>query len=109
KLTLIEQLKPMLAEFRQRSTKLRELMAVGAADKAVATFLGDHEQQARQMRDLLLRDIEALDATKPHTANLARAVLVTLSVINDALGRMVLETTDARMAEISREIAGLGS
>ncbi len=106
-LGLVEQLKPLIEDYKRRNTILRKLATVNAADRAVVQYLGEHEELIQRIRDLLSRSAEALDHSHPATAQLVRGLHISLSLMNEWLGECVMETNDTKMTEHSRRMTAL--
>jgi methyl-accepting chemotaxis protein len=103
----MDQIRPTLDEYRRRNTRLRKLVLTGATDKATAIYLGEHEDQMQKLREALYHATVEFDRLKPAVAQNVREVHITLDNLNDWLGQMLLESSDARLVELGRRVAAL--
>lgn len=104
-LSLIEQLRPLLEDYKRRNAKLRKLATVGAAERAMVSFLGEHAACLEKLRAVVQLGIEQLEPTRPGVARTLREFEIALISLNDKLGQLVIETDDKAMVESSRRIA----
>src|SRR5262249_30253218 len=105
-LGLIEQLRPLLDDYRRRNTQLRKLVTIGASDHAINSFLGDHAVYADKLREVLRHSVEQLEQ-QPQAVRQVQELHIVFATLNDLLGQMVLETNDTKMTEMSHRVAAL--
>jgi methyl-accepting chemotaxis protein len=104
---VIDQIKGLLDDYKRRNTKLRKLVASSATDKAIAVYLGEHEELLQKLREILLRATAELDQGHPQAGQAVRELHLTLVTLNGWLGQMPIESSEARLAELGRRLGPL--
>ena len=101
--THLEQFKKALTSFRQLDAQFRKLILSGEGEKATQLHSKEGAPLVNNLREQLLRGIELLERGKSQrSAALARDVLVTILVVDDAMGDMVIERNDKSLDDMSR-------
>ena len=99
----VEQFKKELEAYRQVDAQFRKLVLSGEGDKAARLHAKEGVPLVRNLREQLLRGIEALDRNKSQRpATLARDLLATALALDDTVGNVVIETNEASIEEMSR-------
>ena len=101
--THVDQFKKELESYRQVDARFRTLILSGEGEKAARLHTKEGAPLVNNLREQLQRGIDALERAKgQHPATLARDVLVTTLVLDDAIGDIVNETNEASIEEMSR-------
>ena len=110
---MVDQIRMVLDEYKRHNLKLRKLVTSASTAKAELIYLGEHAEQMQKLRETLFRATAELDQ-KPQLAQAAQATQViaaarvvrdvhlSLSTLNDWLGQMTEETSDAKLAELGQ-------
>ncbi len=104
---VIDQIRALLDDYKRRNAKLRKLVASSATDKAISAYLGEHEEQMQKLRELLLRAAGEFDQGHLPAGQAVRELHITLATLNGWLGQMPIESSDAKLAELSRRLSPL--
>jgi Methyl-accepting chemotaxis protein (MCP) signalling domain/Four helix bundle sensory module for signal transduction len=99
----VEQFKKDFEAYRQVDAQFRKLILVGESEKASRLHTKEGAPLVNSLRDQLQRGIEALERGKSQrAATIARDLLVTILVLDDAMGDMVIETNEKSLDEMGR-------
>ncbi len=101
--TNVDQFKKYLESYRQVDAQFRKLILSGESEKASRLHTKEGAPLISNIREQLQRGIEALERSKSsRPATLARDLLVTVLVLDDAIGDMVIETNEKSLEEMGR-------
>ncbi len=100
--TFVDQVRPILDEYKRRNLRLRKFITSGTAERAIHSYLSEHEELAQKLRETLSRAAAEQDKGQPNLGLLLRDLQITMFSLNDCLGHMILESSDTKLADLLR-------